>query len=569
MKKLRFTFVSVLIMAITLLPFFPIHTKFNASAETPTISIISPTTITCAQNSIYCFDEHFNKIFKFDCDITPSASGVTPTASIALSGVKKLVPTNNGIVAFVTTPEPQLLLLDYELTSSTPISFSPAYPSLSQTTDISFYDSNFYILRGDGDIDKFSFLTNTTLQLSTPGTFAKETYLPNSDDTIKMFDAIENGFLLKSSTKSYKMSLSDISPQSETTQAETTLTNGETFLFASNKFALTSTGRILNTSTNETIALTAQSISGFYATDTDIYMSAKDTHQILKLNLTTKTTIDLQINPEIQPSYLSANEFISIKTTAETDLFFKPYSISATKTIPANTHLNVIATYDNFYYCLLISENKNQFLWLNSSVNTFEIIPNGTCNTTYTATRTCSVFALPTTILDESNSVLCVISASQDVTVLSSNTISNSNGELFYLAKSGDFLGFVRFNSVQSTRGTVELTTPCNAKTKRETVLYESPDGTGEILTLEKGTRISLLEDASPTKDYLLAEFQDTKGIVYTGYIFSDDVSTDGLTTLQILGFVLIGTNIALLATILIIKKNSKKWKITPPKDTI
>lgn len=552
-----------------LLPFLPTHTNLHASANTTTQPIISPTAITYTENSIFVADEHYNKILKFDGNIIPSSSGVTPTASISLSGVEKLLPTENGIVALTLSPTPQLILLDHDLTSTTPITFSPAYNTLSQMTDIAYYDSNFYILRSGGDIDKFSFTTSSTLQLSTPGTFAKETYLPNSNDNIVMFDAIENGFLLKSSTKSFKMSLSGITPQNETTQTETTLTGGETFKFTSKNYALTSTGRIIDTSTGKTLTTYTQEISGFYTTATDIFMTSKSTHKIIKLNLATKTPKDLQINPEIQPTFLAPNEFINLKTNSETQLFYKPYSVSATKIVPHNTHLNVIATYENFYYCLLVSDTDNQLLWLNKDDQTFEIVPYGNCNTTYTATRTCSIYELPSTKLDSANSVLCVVSASQDVSVLSSNTICNSKGELFYLAKSGDALGFIRSNYLQSTRGTVELTTPCNAKTKRGTVLYESPDGTKEIITLENGTRIALLEDASPTKEYLLAEFQDTKGIVYSGYILSDDVSTDGLTTLQILGCVLVGTNIALLTIILVIKKHSKKWKISPPKDTI
>ena len=122
--------------------------------------------------------------------------------------------------------------------------------------------------------------------------------------------------------------------------------------------------------------------------------------------------------------------------------------------------------------------------------------------------------------------------------------------------------GFIKYSAVQSTRGNYELTTPCNAKIKRATTLFENADGTTIIITLEKGTRVAMQEETAPTKDYIRIEYQDTNGIIYSGYVLADDIDPDGLSTLQILGLILVGTNLALLITILAIKRNSRKWKV-------
>ena len=552
MKKIIIPLFFFVVLALGFL--FPAPNK-TTKANT-SYTLISPTSIVATSSHVYVADDATGKLLKYSLTTSPSVNGLVPESSLNLAGIKKMILKDDSIIAFTKTDgTASLYLIDLNLTLATQITFNSSY-SLMLVTDIAVNGTYLYALRDGGDIDQFTFLSSTNL--SSPVTYDKQNYLNDQSIEFTMLDVVDGSFSLKSNSFSYKL---ETSP-SLSALPETSLTDNESYLFSSGDYAVTSAGRVIKNSSFSTLTSLFQEISGFYADSNHIYFASKATHQILKFNISTEELTDLRVNAEINLNNLGANNFKNIKLTQEADLYFKPYSITPTKTLPAHTTLNVVAIYNNFYYCLVVENGKNEFLFLNTSSSSFEVLDTGTNNTMFTATRKCNIYTYPTTIVDNKNNIISTINASEETIILTSSTITNSLGELFYLTKTGENYGFIRSNFLQSTKGTVELTSPCNAKTKRSTTLFECSDGTGTILTLEKGTRITLLEETSPTKTYILAEYQDPDGIVYTGYLLAEDISTDGLSTLQILGIILILSNIAILTVILIIKKRSKKWKV-------
>jgi len=561
MKKTIFILLSILLLIFT----FPAITTSVMAAESYTL--LSPTALTHHENYIYVADDATGQLLKYPDTQNPAAIGAQPTAKISLADIKKLVATENGILVLTkSTNETNLYLIDFNLANSTKVSFISSYTTES-IIDFTAIGTIIYALQDTGDIDVF---TISGSSLSRPDRIPKAHLQYIQDESLILnIDVLGSNLMVRTPSIIYFFNPDDGNNfEAITVTKELVLTSGETFLFTSGDYAITSTGRLVKVSVAETLKYVSKEVSGFYADVEHLYLSNKPTHQLLVFNCSQNTLTDLNINAEISLNYLSPKNFIQLKLTTDTLMYYKPYSITSTKVLPINSTINVVATYKNFYYCLIVENNLNTFLYLNKDSTTFEVIDAGTNDINFTATRTCNVYSLPSTIIDETNTVLGSVPASFETTILSASTISNTSGELFYLTKYNGTYGFIRSNFLQSTRGTVELTVPCNAKTKRTTTLFESQDGIGEIIELEKGTRIALLEETSPTKNYILAEYQDPKGVVYKGYILVEDVKTDGLSTLQILGLVLVGTNILLLTIIIIIKKRSKKWKVAPKDDS-
>lgn len=538
---------------------FQFPNKTTAKAEEKFI-LTSPTQIVAIEDSIFVADKTTGKLVKYAKDITPSSQGVQPLATIELTDIKTLEACQNGIVVLTqNASSSKLYLIDTNLSSVSEITFELDYSSsLAKVVDIAIKDSTFYALRDSGDIDQFTFISSTKLSLA--GTHSKQNYMSEQQNQIIGIDIIDGNFSFKTTTESYFLAIPGL-----TKQLKLQLSENETFVFSSGKYAITSSGNIVDASVaGSSVIFTYEgNPSGFFATGNEIYITDSLNHSICLVDAENKTITDLQINEEILLNNLSPENYIQIKVNEVTPLYNQPYSITPTLSVNVHTNLNVIATYNNYYYCLVIENGENHFLFLNTTTSNFEVIEVGLKETIYTAITACHIYSLPTTL--DNNLSLGSISPGQEITVASLTTISNSKGELFYLIKYNETYGFVRSTFFQSTKGAVELTTPCNAKIKRATTLFENADGTGSILSLEKGTRVALLEEISPTKQYVLAEYQDTDGIVYKGYIFTEDIAKDGLSTLQILGLVLVGSNIILLTIILLIKKQSRKWEVSSP----
>ena len=526
--------------------FFP-SAKILASSQELSTYLVSPSKMVVSGSMLFIADENNNTVSRFDNKVR--------TAEIELPNIKKMVLLNDELFVLTTTT---LYSLNLNLTTKTEISFPQSYP-ISAISDFSVSDTSLYILRDNGDIDTLGLSEG----VATSPTTISRTYLEhinNESVTIIGIDYIDSKLSLNSSSACYLLD-----PAEQTVTIELSLSSGEEIAFKNAEYVITTTGKLINISTNSRLNLPTTNITGFTSSSDSVYYCSSKTHQVFKMNPETGATSDLGLNPEIEVNHFSKDSFIHIKAKENIKLFYMPYSVTESAVIETGTKLTIVGSFSNFYYCFYTDGETNRFLFLNKDESSYEELDISKGNLNFTATRTSNIYSLPSTIIDNNNKVISTLSASEEITVLNLTTIQNSAGELFFLVKVGNDYGFIRSNFLQSTKGAVELTTPCDAKTKRETTLFENADGTGKILDLRKGTRIALLEEISPTKDYVLAEFQDTNGVIYTGYIFTEDIDPDGLSTLQILGLILVGTNLALLLTILLIKKRSKKWKVSTP----
>lgn len=534
-------------MGSTLIAFHPTTSLKSSTATESQTHLISPTLMASSSTSLFVVDESNNQIIRFD--------NRQITAQTHLPEVKKLLISGDNLFALANN---QLYSLSLDLTLKQPILFGTI--STDQLTDISISGDKLFVLRGNNKIAILS-LPTTSSSTSIENIEIQDRGNEIKNSTINQIHSSGADLILCSSTKVFKLR----NELTENNLAETIYSceQNETIIFSSASHILTSKNKLVNLTNSESVTLNGLNPSGFATNESDVFISSKTTHQVFKCSNSGHLT-DLMLNPETELNKFSAKDFIHIKLTANAKLLYRPYSVEETLLAPSGTHLTVVAESGNFYYCLYRSESKNQFLYLAKS-NTFETLTPSINESIYIATRSCTAYSLPSTITDSENKVVSNHPAGSEITVLTSSTCQNSIGELFFLVKIGDSFGFIRSNLLQSTKSAVQLTTACNAKTKRATTMFENADGTIEIIELKKGTRIALMEEISPTKNYVLAEFQDTNGTVFSGYIFTEDIDPDGLSTLQILGLVLVGANLTLLLTILIIRKRSRKWKVAPP----
>ena len=103
----------------------------------------------------------------------------------------------------------------------------------------------------------------------------------------------------------------------------------------------------------------------------------------------------------------------------------------------------------------------------------------------FVAIRQTKVYSKPSTICDGLNSVVSTHLA--QTKVYASQEIIHTNQGNFHriLLEDGSF-GFAQASCLEPLKSVVELTLKCNAKTKRETTIFESNQGTGEIITIAK-----------------------------------------------------------------------------------
>lgn len=517
--------------------------------------LISPTSIIATEDKLFVADEWANELILYDL------TSKERLASVTLSGVKKLKISGDKLYALANNnSEIALYAYNLSLQEAQVLSFPSTYQTNGAPIDFVVSEDEIKVLNSDGEesatIDNFT-IKNSKLEqiLFTSATLSSLGFTNDIKELIAMNITLSEIILVfKTGVYAYNTSTYKLS--------ENYLpSNGVIITHGSENHIMLSNGEIVNLNSKETVTTDQTSCSGITSVGNKVYITNKTTHQVFIVE--SGSLKDLSLNPEIEPTMFEAKSFKHIKLLASADLKLKPYSVETKRTVESGKHLTVIGETENYYYCLYVGET-NEFLYLEKNNNYYEIIEIGEISTSYIVIVNTHIRAFPSSKTN-GNPVIgenSPLHASEIVIVKNSTIIQNSSEELFYLVEYDGEFGFIKYSAVQSTRGQYALTTPCNAKIKRATTLFENADGTSELITLNKGTRIAMQEETAPTKDYIKIEYQDENGIIYSGYVLADDIDPDGLSTLQILGLVLVGTNFALLATILIIKRKSKKWKV-------
>lgn len=542
MKK----FLILLICSILTFSSFGVCNLKNTSAiasEEYENYLISPTAIAVSENKLFVFDEWENELILYNL------SSKERVASVTLSGVSKLLISGNKLYALrlLNENEMEISIFSLNLESSGSLNFQPE----NFYIDFVILGTELKALKEDGDIDYFTISGNTLSYQYTRKTSAI------SFEGLKTRKIIGMSYVNNKITITFSEGIYSYNTETSEIKKIYSAPIESEITHSTKGYVRLSNKDVVKISTGKTIVASNTDCSAIAVYNEKVYLSNKNSHQVFMV--VENTISDIGLNPDITPTIFKADNFKHLKLKSSEDLKLKPYSVNKTRRVESGKHLTAIGELGNYYYCLYVGET-NEFLYLEKSTN-YEVIDIGLSPSNYIVTVPTQIHQLPSSLANN-NAIMAEVSASENVIVTNSTIIKNNKDELFYLVSIDNEFGFIKYSAVQSTRGNYELTTPCNAKIKRATTLFVNSDGTEEIIKLEKGTRIATQEETGPTKDYIKIEYQDPNGIIFSGYVLADDIDPDGLSTLQILGLILVGTNLALLLTIVIIKRNSKKWKV-------
>lgn len=277
--------------------------------------------------------------------------------------------------------------------------------------------------------------------------------------------------------------------------------------------------------------------------------------------------------PEIQGAL--EHKYIEVNTNCTAELFNTPFAISPLFTLTAGTRLTVIAEdqpeFAGFYYCIYTTETQNHYLYLKkgNNVKVLSKTPVSTPAKVLGSNHT-PVFSLPSSKTDTKNTVLENLANNTDITQVVLQIVKNSQDESFYCVTtpSGN-TGYIRYTQLSSANSQIATKkVKCNGRTKRDTILYLSPSidpntsysdeqiAEFETLDITNNTRVKLLEEISASKQFTKAIYQNDSGQIFVGYLKTEDVKTDKLTPLQIIGIILVAINIILLLVIILFRKS-------------
>ena len=212
-----------------------------------------------------------------------------------------------------------------------------------------------------------------------------------------------------------------------------------------------------------------------------------------------------------------------------------------------NTNNQVVGT--NLFGYVISYNNclvKNEQISTNYTVKVFE-------NT--------KLYSLPSIITDtqtNQNILIKNISANVPVKILCyitdfSHTYNQTITSYALVSVNGD-LGFINTKAIVSTDMRVILAIP-NAELISSANVYENTSTSSSILhNLQSGKRVKIIERRD-SNGFLKIAYNDTDGNYFEGYIKAHNVKSDGYTTLQIIGTVLVLLNVVFLIILLITKR--------------
>ena len=295
-------------------------------------------------------------------------------------------------------------------------------------------------------------------------------------------------------------------------------------------------------------------------------------------------------NPTLKVRFLAESEFKIAKTNKNTPLLSSPWNSNGIFDILSNTDVIIIGNgyiegnstlIEDYKYCLLTISGQNKLGYIKSSdIDYKREIPL----TDYDF-KNCKVIAntalysLPTKVLGDNiaginTKIITEISSNEDVKVIDALCKYNSNGSIFLKVQVGDNVGYIESNQVQNKR-TSNIFSINDATVKLDnTYVYLKEDASSEILiTLKAGDRVKVLESKNKATGFCLIEFHDDLGNTITGYVNADHIKNDKISTMQIIGGILIISNVIILIVVMriIFKKmdsNNKKSFSSDEEDT-
>lgn len=271
-----------------------------------------------------------------------------------------------------------------------------------------------------------------------------------------------------------------------------------------------------------------------------------------------------------QETWLTYENLQYAITNTSAQLYALPFDAEPLVSIATGKYVTLLteAYVNHFVYCMYTDLETNQNYYGYIALKQLNIqSPNPIKASFVTITSSEVQFHnLPSSITDTHVQALepsGKLTEGTKVTVLSklaSYHISNDTQtkiQYFYLVQLPDGTkAFVRTTSV--TGVVVEVVQQqriiTNAELTENVVVYATNNGENEFDTLKKGTRIKVIAQDTRLK-YTQIVYNDAEGNAITGYVLTSAIHNDSLSTLQIVGIVLIVVNVILLCIFIYCKK--------------
>ena len=341
-----------------------------------------------------------------------------------------------------------------------------------------------------------------------------------------------------------------------------------------------STLKLYTETTDSTYALSSVSdtdttLSGeryFGNNSADLFVTSTTEKQIIRFSLNNNSPVTfasetLVENGALAITALSAENLEFFRATnASAVVLESPFSQTPLYDLNLNDYVVRVARVNfgnsellDYYYCLFVGNTSNIYGYVKAEYLT-KISASNPPKTTILINADSHIYSLPTTFVDNSGDVCNQINLTTTqiipATMLSSGVNNLDTQKPLYLVKTkNNVVGFIRANSEYTPSGSKKLVKN-NATAIKETIVYDSDDGNGEIIdTLSEGTRVKINDNQKTNAKYVKITYSDSYGIERTGYVLSENLKTDAWSVLRIIGLVLVGLNVVFLVVLLVVKK--------------
>lgn len=278
-------------------------------------------------------------------------------------------------------------------------------------------------------------------------------------------------------------------------------------------------------------------------------------------------------NPNLKINYLEESEFLFVETNSETNLLSTPWNSTGLLIIPSGTDLIIIGNgsiegqntdLEDFKYCLYTFNNQNYMGYVKTENLTFkEKLPVDEKYNDCTIISNTAIYSLPTKVLGDKITdklvaeIIGIITDESKVEILDLLHNFKSNNSIFLKVKVDDeIIGYIELSQVQN-KNKINYFITNNASIKCDnTHIYSEASEDSEILfTLSKDMRIRVEGSRDKKTGFTKIEFCDEYGKIYTGFVLSDHISTDGWSIMQIIGAILIAVNIGILILVIYFRR--------------
>ena len=252
----------------------------------------------------------------------------------------------------------------------------------------------------------------------------------------------------------------------------------------------------------------------------------------------------------------------------QTPIYDKPFSQTATMQVEPQTKVLVLKEEDatkfkNYTYCMFVTPAlQNQYGYIQTSK--LQQVSFTQSNKEIYAKKDAKLYKYPSLIEDSTN---IVIKEFSEITKLFVQTEENtaiyapgSNIVMLKVMLQNGEVGFISQSATEELLVERKELISTNCQITKQAIVYEDENGiTPTAITLNKGDRVFVAGRLKYNKEYTQIKFNDANGNEITGYVQTSALKNDGLSTLQIVGLVLLSFNIIFLVIIIYVKKKIAK----------